>query len=179
MFSWLTKSSDRSSGEKALRMFFNHVNHHWHGLLPVDNAEDLIKYIDARNKSYIAGLGLGINVVEISDDRLNRAMIKLGDATQGKLPKSLQAFQMAVSAELQTTRWEDVVNVATSIAEDSINVVGGEAIDIAKSIKNDIRLYAIVGILGFIGIRSIPAVWDGFVTRSQKRKEKERKRSGY
>ncbi len=117
---------DRERGLQALRFFYNNSS----SKAEYNNItfEDFIAHIDKTSKSFISGLGLGINF-NLDDktfdmDDVKDSMITLSSELDGKVPVKLQQFKTVLidqASKMDFDFW-------SKVSEDTINdlLVGAE-----------------------------------------------------
>ncbi len=109
--------NDRAKGIQAIEYFHNYSKR-MYPLTYTISIDELINIIDSRGKGSLAGLGLGIEITEMSDSDVRNAMEKLARQAQGKIPATNNAFNMALSDKLQEIDFMAIAEIAKMSAID-------------------------------------------------------------
>ena len=129
--------SDEERGRAALREFHNHsVNRY--GDVYRYTFDELLREATKKNKFLLEGLGLAINSMEMSDEKVNRAMHELADAGKGRIPADWNGWFTAVKDSAMKVSFAEVVTyVASESAKDVVagaQEIGDAVITTGKSL---------------------------------------------
>jgi hypothetical protein len=154
-----TPEQDRANGLKAIQYFHDYSRANF-PLKYTISFEELKNIIDTRGKASIAGLGLGISLTDASDSKVREAMENLAREAQGDIPRSNNAFNMALSDRLQEIDFDAISEISTATAKDLLKesqnigdkVITGVqgAFDLVGGAKIAIPLI----LVGYLGIRA-------------------------
>lgn len=129
------------------------------------SVEQLIDTVGGKSpESFLDGLGLAINSIEMRDAQVEDAMERLAMKAQGQLPSNQSVFFKALSDRMQDISAGDFVRAAPTIAKDTavtavkgIAQVGEAVIDTGKSLLavGPILIVAAVIFIGYSYTRRV------------------------
>ncbi len=142
-------STDREQGIKALTYYHKYLN------TPIV-LKHFIGIIESRKggKGYINGLGLGINLINMSDGDIDDAMEELSERLGGEIPPSNNMFTMAINGEAQKITFDMIKSVAKDTFTDTADLAVSSSRnvgDILKFIISSKKWLIITGIVGITG----------------------------
>ena len=119
-----SKEQDRAKGIEALKYFhdFSKINYPFKYNISFD---ELVRIIDTRGKGSIAGLGLGIFVTNTPKSKVEDAMLSLAREAKGDIPRTNNAFNMALSDRLQEIDFDAIKEITSESAKDLANISSG------------------------------------------------------
>lgn len=129
-----TKEEDRKKGEQAIKHFYNESKRLHAENMRVSYTE-LIDLIDMKSNHYITGLGMGINMVEISDTNVEDAMNSLARNSMGKLPNDLQVFTQAIINRESEFDWKAFSEISKDTLEDTLVATQALGKDLGAGVK--------------------------------------------
>jgi hypothetical protein len=129
--------TDRQQGVQAMKWFYDEGIKYNPSLRQVPFLE-FVKIIDSKSKSFISGLGLGINMIGGGDAQ--DSLETLARKSNGKIPNKLSIFTQAVQDGETDFDFSDFVNVSKQTASDLVDYAEQTGKDIQTGISGTATL---------------------------------------
>jgi len=140
---------DRKRGEAVLKIFFDISKKNYPDEFKWTE-EQFFAILDAYNKTSIVGIGFGVQLSDLPDNRIKDAMENVALESRGKIPKNPQVFIQALSERQQKFDLIAFEDVATQTAIDTaklaeqgakVALAGGAVYGLVKILAVLIPLY--------------------------------------
>lgn len=136
-------NADYNRGLEALEYFFQASKQLYSGFEL--SWTEFINFINSQNKSYIAGLGLGIELAEIPDYKIQEAMWALAETTQAGVPVPVSTFTDAImerATSFDIYDAEEVLGKTLNDLGDLSQEVGKSTIEAVKETSGAVSFYS-------------------------------------
>ncbi len=124
----------KPTGKKALDIFYNEFKKY--NDIPYNS---FVEEVTSRKGDLVGSLDLGIDVAELSDSVVEKAMKKLAMQSHGTVPSNA-AFNTALAQKDAEFDFQDAINVTTETIQDTTKIV--------KDTFDKLMLFKILGVIG-------------------------------
>lgn len=151
--------TDYEIGVQALRYFHTMAENDYPENMQV-NFQDFISIINGQNKSFIAGLGMGIKLVPLSKSNVENSMEWMAEASRGKMPANPQDFRAAIVTGSRNFNWSEYIKAS---GQDLIKFASEVGVGIKEGVTGASQLLSyskyLIPVLLAVGIVAVVKIY--------------------